>query len=181
MQRVWNIWILKTLKPTITCLENGQVQSSTSLWSSKKRLVCAKESRSRAKMHVGVPSRNPHEITETNLHWLQLRPLYELVKEVPCAGVKKLHLKRALEEYLQDQHPCHCRPCNNNGQPTVTGTQCSCSCKPGTYGLACEGGAIVGEQPGTVALSALGLLSDSQGHTLSPRAQHNVYFQTNSP
>lgn len=80
----------------------------------------------------------------------KLRPLYELVKEVPCAGVKKLHLKRALEEYLQEQHPCHCRPCNNNGQPTVTGTQCSCSCKPGTYGLACEGGSIVGEQPGVI-------------------------------
>ena len=86
---------------------------------------------------------------------MQLRPLYELVKEVPCAGVKKLYLKRALEEYLEEQHACHCRPCNNNGQPVVTGSQCSCFCKPGTYGLACETGSVIGGQPGTVALGVV--------------------------
>ncbi|XP_062411223.1 complement component 7b isoform X2 [Sardina pilchardus] len=80
----------------------------------------------------------------------KLRPLYELVKEVPCAGVKKLHLKRALEEYLVEQDACHCRPCNNNGQPKITGSQCSCFCKPGTHGLACQGGSVVGGQPGVI-------------------------------
>ncbi|KAL4609209.1 complement component C7-like [Arapaima gigas] len=81
---------------------------------------------------------------------LQLRPLYELVKEVPCAAVKKLHLKRAMEEYLDADHPCHCHPCLNNGQPLVDPSGCSCICRPDTAGLACEKGAILGEQPGVV-------------------------------
>uniref|UniRef100_UPI003AB0E57B complement component 7b n=1 Tax=Centroberyx gerrardi TaxID=166262 RepID=UPI003AB0E57B len=80
----------------------------------------------------------------------KLRPLYELVKEVQCAGLKKLHLKRATEEYLAEEHPCHCRPCRNNGQPLLTGTECRCVCKPGTSGKACEGGAVIGEQPGVI-------------------------------
>ncbi|XP_060917376.1 complement component 7b [Labrus mixtus] len=80
----------------------------------------------------------------------KLRPLYELVKEVQCAGLKKLHLKRATEEYLTEEHPCHCRPCQNNGQPLLTGTECRCVCRPGTSGQACEGGAVIGEQPGVI-------------------------------
>lgn len=79
---------------------------------------------------------------------LQLRPLYELVKEVQCAGLKKLHLKRAMEEYLAEQHPCHCQPCQNNGEPLLTGTSCRCACRPGTSGPACGTGAVTGEQPG---------------------------------
>ncbi|CAB1442893.1 unnamed protein product [Pleuronectes platessa] len=35
----------------------------------------------------------------------KLRPLHELVKEVQCAGLKKLHLKRATEEYLAEEDP----------------------------------------------------------------------------
>uniref|UniRef100_A0A8D0AH51 Complement component C7 n=1 Tax=Sander lucioperca TaxID=283035 RepID=A0A8D0AH51_SANLU len=70
----------------------------------------------------------------------KLRPLYELVKEVQCAGLKKLHLKRATEEYLAEEHPCHCRPCQNNGQPLLTGSECRCVCRPGTSGQACERG-----------------------------------------
>uniref|UniRef100_A0A1A8BY15 Complement component C7 n=1 Tax=Nothobranchius kadleci TaxID=1051664 RepID=A0A1A8BY15_NOTKA len=80
----------------------------------------------------------------------KLRPLHELVKEVQCAGLKKLHLKRATEEYLAEQHPCHCRPCQNNGQPLLTGTECRCACRPGTSGPACERGAVIGEQPGVI-------------------------------
>uniref|UniRef100_A0A3P8TNR8 Complement component C7 n=1 Tax=Amphiprion percula TaxID=161767 RepID=A0A3P8TNR8_AMPPE len=80
----------------------------------------------------------------------KLRPLYELVKEVQCAGLKKLHLKRATEEYLAEEHPCHCRPCQNNGQPLLTGSECRCVCRPGTSGRACERGAVIGEQPGVV-------------------------------
>ncbi|XP_074547063.1 complement component C7-like [Halichoeres trimaculatus] len=80
----------------------------------------------------------------------KLRPLYELVKEVQCAGLKKLHLKRATEEYLAEEHPCHCRPCQNNGQPLLTGSECRCVCKPGTSGQACERGSVIGEQPGVI-------------------------------
>uniref|UniRef100_A0A8C2WZY2 Complement component C7 n=1 Tax=Cyclopterus lumpus TaxID=8103 RepID=A0A8C2WZY2_CYCLU len=80
----------------------------------------------------------------------KLRPLHELVKEVQCAGLKKLHLKRATEEYLATEHPCHCRPCHSNGQPLLTGSECSCICRPGTSGPACEIGAVIGEQPGLI-------------------------------
>ncbi|KAL0965428.1 hypothetical protein UPYG_G00281170 [Umbra pygmaea] len=81
---------------------------------------------------------------------MKLRPLYELVKEVQCAGLKKLHLKRATEEHLAEKHPCHCQPCRNNGQPLLTGTTCECVCKPGTSGPACETGTVIGEQPGVI-------------------------------
>ncbi|KAJ7988449.1 hypothetical protein DPEC_G00323660 [Dallia pectoralis] len=81
---------------------------------------------------------------------MKLRPLYELVKEVQCAGLKKLHLKRASEEYLAAQHPCHCRPCRNNGQHLLSGTGCECVCRPGTSGPACESGSVIGEQPGVI-------------------------------
>lgn len=80
----------------------------------------------------------------------KLTPLYELVKEVPCASVKRLYLKRALEEYLAEFDPCHCRPCQNGGVATVAGTQCQCHCKPYTFGVACEQGVLVGSQAGVV-------------------------------
>ncbi|KAJ8260744.1 hypothetical protein COCON_G00164670 [Conger conger] len=80
----------------------------------------------------------------------KLRPLYELVKEVPCAGVKRLHLKRAVEAYLEQAHPCHCRPCQNNGQALLQGSSCSCVCQPGTSGLACQQGTILEGQPGVI-------------------------------
>ncbi|KAM3599478.1 uncharacterized protein V6R79_006527 [Siganus canaliculatus] len=80
----------------------------------------------------------------------KLRPLYELVKEVQCAGLKKVHMKRATEEYLAEEHPCHCRPCQNNGQPLLTGTECRCVCRPGTSGKACERGTVIGEPPGVI-------------------------------
>uniref|UniRef100_A0A2K5CTR8 Complement component C7 n=1 Tax=Aotus nancymaae TaxID=37293 RepID=A0A2K5CTR8_AOTNA len=80
----------------------------------------------------------------------KLTPLYELVKEVPCASVKKLYLKRALEEYLDEFDLCHCRPCQNGGLATVEGTHCVCHCKPYTFGAACEKGVLVGNQAGGV-------------------------------
>ncbi|XP_037385538.1 complement component C7 [Talpa occidentalis] len=80
----------------------------------------------------------------------KLAPLYELVKEVPCASVKRLYLKRALEEYLDEYDPCHCQPCQNGGMVIVEGTQCQCHCKPYTFGVACEKGVLVGDQAGGV-------------------------------
>ncbi|XP_049718882.1 complement component C7 [Elephas maximus indicus] len=80
----------------------------------------------------------------------KLTPLYELVKEMPCASVKRLYLKRALEEYVDEFDPCHCRPCQNGGLATVEGTQCQCHCKPYTFGVACEQGVLVGNRAGGV-------------------------------
>lgn len=80
----------------------------------------------------------------------KLTPLYELVKEVPCASVKRLYLKRALEEYLDEFDSCHCQPCQNGGMASVEGTQCQCHCKPNTFGVACEQGVLVGDHAGGV-------------------------------
>lgn len=80
----------------------------------------------------------------------KLTPLYELVKEIPCAAVKRLYLKRALEEYLDEFDPCHCQPCQNGGIATVEGTQCQCHCKPYTFGVACEKGVLVEDEAGGV-------------------------------
>ncbi|CAL8345013.1 unnamed protein product [Lota lota] len=80
----------------------------------------------------------------------KLRPLSELVKEVPCAGVKKLHLRRAIEQYDAQTHPCHCQPCQNNGLAVREGPVCRCVCKPGTSGLACEQGSELEGQLGVI-------------------------------
>ncbi|XP_049342055.1 complement component C7 isoform X2 [Astyanax mexicanus] len=80
----------------------------------------------------------------------KIRPLYELVKEVPCAGVKKLYLRKALESYLSEENTCRCRPCKNNGLIVLREGVCVCVCKQGTSGPACEHGAPVEEQPGVI-------------------------------
>lgn len=79
---------------------------------------------------------------------LQLRPLSELVKEVQCAGMKKIYLRRAIEQYLSENDPCHCQPCSNNGVAFTDGDSCKCVCQPGTWGLACEQGAEIEGQQG---------------------------------
>uniref|UniRef100_A0A8D0H868 Complement component C7 n=1 Tax=Sphenodon punctatus TaxID=8508 RepID=A0A8D0H868_SPHPU len=80
----------------------------------------------------------------------KLTPLYELVKEVPCDSVKRLYLKQAIEEYMTENNPCKCRPCQNGGQPAIVDTECVCFCKPYTFGAACERGILVQDQPGVV-------------------------------
>ncbi|KAK9522900.1 hypothetical protein VZT92_019337 [Zoarces viviparus] len=79
-----------------------------------------------------------------------LRPLSELVKEVQCAGVKRLFLRRAIEQYLTESDTCHCRPCRNNGMAVMVGDGCKCICKPGTSGLACEQGSEAEGQQGVI-------------------------------
>ncbi|KAK1892091.1 Complement component C7 [Dissostichus eleginoides] len=79
-----------------------------------------------------------------------LRPLSELVKEVQCAGAKRLYLRRAIEQYLSESHTCHCRPCRNNGMVVMVGDECTCICKPGTLGVACEKGTEAEGQPGVI-------------------------------
>lgn len=100
----------------------------------------------------------------------QLTPLYELVKEVPCAAVKRLYLRRALEEYLDETDPCHCRPCQNGGLAAVEGTTCQCHCKPYTFGAACEYGVLVGDEAGQCADSSLVMLDPSKRGTPSLQA-----------
>ncbi|TRY95807.1 hypothetical protein DNTS_035346 [Danionella cerebrum] len=80
----------------------------------------------------------------------KMRSLHELVKEVPCAGLKRLLLKRAIETYLTEKHPCQCRACQNNGLRVLDQDVCKCVCKPGTSGLACEESAPHNEQPGMI-------------------------------
>uniref|UniRef100_A0A7N6A733 Complement component C7 n=1 Tax=Anabas testudineus TaxID=64144 RepID=A0A7N6A733_ANATE len=80
----------------------------------------------------------------------KLRPLSELVKEVQCAGVKKLYLHRAIEQYITESDACHCRPCRNNGMVVMDGYECKCICKPGTSGLACELGTEAEGQLGVI-------------------------------
>lgn len=80
----------------------------------------------------------------------KLRPLSELVKEVHCAGVKKLYLRRAIEQYISESDPCHCQPCSNNGLAVMDGDECKCVCKLGTSGPACEQGTEVEGQQGVI-------------------------------
>ncbi|KAE8292038.1 Complement component C7 Precursor [Larimichthys crocea] len=106
--------------------------------------------------------RNPNKNWEMYSNWAdsvrsfpkvtkqKLRPLSELVKEVQCAGVKKLYLRRAIEQYLSESDPCHCWPCSNNGIVVMDGDECKCICKPGTSGLACEQGTEAEGQQGVI-------------------------------
>ncbi|PWA15799.1 hypothetical protein CCH79_00008913 [Gambusia affinis] len=76
--------------------------------------------------------------------------LIQLVKEVQCSGVKRLFLRKAIEQYLYESHPCHCQPCRNNGLAAMDGDKCKCICKTGTSGLACEQGVEAEGQPGVI-------------------------------
>ncbi|KAM4808348.1 complement component C7 [Rhinophrynus dorsalis] len=80
----------------------------------------------------------------------KITPLYELVKEVPCAAVKKYYLKQAIEDYLNELDPCKCKPCQNHGEPAVVERKCVCLCKPNTFGYACEHGTLLQEDSGVI-------------------------------
>ncbi|KAI4887987.1 hypothetical protein NFI96_027351 [Prochilodus magdalenae] len=119
----------------------------------------------------------------------KIRPLYELVKEVPCAGVKKLHLRKALQTYLSEESSCHCQPCHNNGLSILKKGVCECVCKQGTSGPGCEYGAPVEEQPGVTdggwscwsAWSACSASRHSRSRSCSrPPPQHGKNCMGNS-
>ncbi|KAI5616222.1 complement component C8 alpha chain isoform X1 [Silurus asotus] len=68
-------------------------------------------------------------------------PIYELVRFSTAASQARTRiplLKQAWAEYMQQFNPCHCAPCENNGMPVLSKTSCSCVCKAGCEGLACE-------------------------------------------
>ncbi|CAL8320832.1 unnamed protein product [Lota lota] len=68
----------------------------------------------------------------------QLRPLVELVRGLPCAATKRRLLRRALVTYLEEFDVCKCAPCPNNALPVLSGTECKCLCKTGTFGPNCD-------------------------------------------
>ncbi|XP_051943593.1 complement component C8 alpha chain [Hippocampus zosterae] len=71
----------------------------------------------------------------------EIMPIYELVRLSTASdhvGARLANLQRGLEEYQQQFSSCRCAPCRHNGIPVLAGTSCSCICKPGYQGEACE-------------------------------------------
>ncbi|KAF2976662.1 hypothetical protein EK904_003276 [Melospiza melodia maxima] len=70
----------------------------------------------------------------------QLQPIHEILRRSNLGHMKskEQHLRRALGEFLQEFSPCRCRPCLNNGEPVLLGDSCSCHCRPGDRGAACQ-------------------------------------------
>lgn len=68
----------------------------------------------------------------------KLLPIVDLVQRIPCAVTKRRHLRRALQQYLEEFDTCKCAPCPNNAKPVLSGTECKCICQTGTYGANCE-------------------------------------------
>ncbi|XP_009867942.1 PREDICTED: complement component C8 alpha chain isoform X2 [Apaloderma vittatum] len=70
----------------------------------------------------------------------ELQPIHEILRRSNLSNVetKRQNLKRALDDYLLEFNACHCRPCQNNGEPILVGDTCFCQCQPGYGGAACE-------------------------------------------
>ncbi|NWH87442.1 CO8A protein, partial [Aegithalos caudatus] len=70
----------------------------------------------------------------------QLQPIHEILRRSDLGHMesKQQHLRRALEEFLLEFSPCRCGKCQNNGEPILVGDTCSCQCRPGYRGPACE-------------------------------------------
>ncbi|XP_071347821.1 complement component C8 alpha chain [Trachinotus anak] len=71
----------------------------------------------------------------------EIMPIYELVRISTAAdhvGARLANLQRGWDEYVQQFHSCRCTPCKHSGIPVLSGTSCSCICKSGYHGDACE-------------------------------------------
>ncbi|CAL1580020.1 unnamed protein product [Knipowitschia caucasica] len=71
----------------------------------------------------------------------EVMPIFELVRRsssVGHVGRRLDHLQTGFDEYLQEFNPCRCKPCLHRGVPVLSGTSCSCICKEGYEGEACE-------------------------------------------
>ncbi|XP_057684582.1 complement component C8 alpha chain isoform X2 [Corythoichthys intestinalis] len=71
----------------------------------------------------------------------EIMPIHELVRLSTASdqvGARLANLRRGLDEYQQQFSSCRCAACRHNGIPVLTGTSCSCICKPGYQGNACE-------------------------------------------
>lgn len=70
--------------------------------------------------------------------FVQVLPIIDLVRGIPCAATKRRHLRKALLQYLDEFDTCKCAPCPNNARPVLSGTECKCVCQTGTFGTNCE-------------------------------------------
>ncbi|XP_010714379.1 complement component C8 alpha chain [Meleagris gallopavo] len=70
----------------------------------------------------------------------ELQPIHEILRRSDAGNMetKRQHLKQALDEYLLEFNACRCGPCQNNGEPVLVGDECSCQCRSGYSGPACE-------------------------------------------
>ncbi|NXE65874.1 CO8A protein, partial [Calcarius ornatus] len=70
----------------------------------------------------------------------QLQPIHEILRRSNLGHMKskEQNLRRALGEFLMEFSPCRCRPCHNNGESVLLGDSCSCHCRPGDRGAACQ-------------------------------------------
>lgn len=71
----------------------------------------------------------------------EVMPIFELVRRSTSAdhvGARLANLERGFDEYLQEFDPCRCAPCLHNGLPVLSLTSCSCVCRSGYEGEACE-------------------------------------------
>ncbi|XP_051868021.1 complement component C8 alpha chain isoform X2 [Pristis pectinata] len=70
----------------------------------------------------------------------EVMPIYDLVSRsnLQSVNIKQQHLKRAMEEYLSEFHPCRCHACYNNGSPFLLSNKCICVCEPGFEGRTCQ-------------------------------------------
>ena len=87
----------------------------------------------------------------------QTMPIYELVRLSTAAhylGKKVVHLRRAWDEYQLHFSACRCAPCRHNGVPALQGTSCSCICREGYRGVACEVTERAGERLGVFCLGS---------------------------
>ncbi|XP_028833605.1 complement component C8 alpha chain isoform X2 [Denticeps clupeoides] len=72
---------------------------------------------------------------------VQILPIYELIRfstAEPQVRTHLPHLRRAWHEYQQQFSSCRCGACWHNGVPILSRTSCSCICKQGSLGKACE-------------------------------------------
>ncbi|XP_038650298.1 complement component C8 alpha chain-like [Scyliorhinus canicula] len=70
----------------------------------------------------------------------EIMPIYDLVarSNLPSVEIKQQNLKRAMEEYLTEFHPCRCPVCKHNGKAVLFNNVCTCECLPGYEGKACQ-------------------------------------------
>ncbi|XP_013919240.1 PREDICTED: complement component C6-like [Thamnophis sirtalis] len=142
----------KKKKVRISCTSNRMAarHEGSFLQSSEKSISFTKGGRSQFAAALAWEGRGafPEDTIFTN--WLEsmkdnptvidfeLTSILELVKNIRCAATKRSNLRRALSEYAAQFDPCQCAPCPNNGKAVLSGTECLCVCRAGTYGDNCE-------------------------------------------